>query len=207
MIVIGIARVATRAVAGPAHCRHAFRSWASKRASKSSRPPATKSQDVPLAQVGGKGLVHQRNRGSAAGRRIDLAVHSLKDMPRTCPRPDSRGDSGARRSARCADRRSAEGSARSKWAPVRCGARRNCMRWIAELRSKLCAATSTRGFANSTKGNTTRLFSRRRDCGASAGRTGFAELIPVDVMCPAVGPGRARDRDARRSGRSACDRA
>jgi hydroxymethylbilane synthase len=41
--------------------------------------------DVALSQVGSKGPVHQGNRRGAARGPIDLAVHSLKDMPTDLP--------------------------------------------------------------------------------------------------------------------------
>ncbi|HEV8145889.1 MAG TPA: hydroxymethylbilane synthase [Bryobacteraceae bacterium] len=44
-----------------------------------------KIQDVPLAQVGGKGLFTKEIEEALLDRRIDLAVHSLKDMPAEVP--------------------------------------------------------------------------------------------------------------------------
>src|SRR6185436_20162105 len=44
-----------------------------------------KIQDVPLAQVGGKGLFTKEIEEALLDRRIDLAVHSLRDMPADVP--------------------------------------------------------------------------------------------------------------------------
>jgi len=44
-----------------------------------------KIQDVPLAQVGGKGLFTKEIEEALLDGRIDLAVHSLKDMPAEVP--------------------------------------------------------------------------------------------------------------------------
>src|SRR3984957_13822105 len=44
-----------------------------------------KIQDVPLSQVGGKGLFTKEIEDALLDRRIDLAVHSLKDVPSELP--------------------------------------------------------------------------------------------------------------------------
>ena len=44
-----------------------------------------KIQDVPLAQVGGKGLFTKEIEEALLAGTIDLAVHSLKDMPTDVP--------------------------------------------------------------------------------------------------------------------------
>lgn len=45
------------------------------------RTSGDKILDVPLAQVGGKGLFVKEIEEALAGRRVDLAVHSMKDLP------------------------------------------------------------------------------------------------------------------------------
>ena len=42
-------------------------------------------QDVPLAAIGGQGVFTKELEQALAGRRIDVAVHSLKDLPTTIP--------------------------------------------------------------------------------------------------------------------------
>ena len=42
--------------------------------------------DVPLAKVGGKGLFVKEIEAALLARRIDIAVHSMKDMPADIPR-------------------------------------------------------------------------------------------------------------------------
>src|SRR5277367_4775082 len=44
-----------------------------------------KIQDVPLSQIGGKGLFTKEIEEALLDRRIDCAVHSLKDMPAEGP--------------------------------------------------------------------------------------------------------------------------
>ena len=44
-----------------------------------------KIRDTPLAQIGGKGLFTKELEVALAGARIDLAVHSLKDLPTELP--------------------------------------------------------------------------------------------------------------------------
>src|ERR1035441_6674381 len=49
------------------------------------RTTGDKITDAPLAQVGGKGLFTKEIEEALLDRRIDLAVHSLKDLPADLP--------------------------------------------------------------------------------------------------------------------------
>lgn len=150
-----------------------------------------KIQDVPLSKVGGKGLFTKEIEEALLDRSIDLAVHSLKDVPTELP-------GGLILSAI---------PEREEPRDALIGAR------VSELREGMKIGTSSlrrssqllalgRGLTiEMLRGNVdTRL--RKLDEGqydaivlAAAGlrRLGWAdritELIPADVMCPAVGQG------------------
>ncbi len=150
-----------------------------------------KIQDVPLSQVGGKGLFTKEVEEALLAGTIDLAVHSLKDMPTEIPGgltlaaiPEREEPRDALVGATLADLK--EG--------VRIG--------TSSLRRSAQLHALGRGLAiENLRGNVdTRL--RKLDEGkydaivlASAGlrRLGWQdrirELIPEDVMCPAVGQG------------------
>jgi hydroxymethylbilane synthase len=147
-----------------------------------------KIQDVPLSQVGGKGLFTKEIEEALLDRRIDLAVHSLKDMPSEIPAgltlaaiPEREDPRDALLGARLKD-----------------GARVG----TSSLRRSVQLKVMHRGVSIETlRGNVdTRI--RKLDEGqydtivlAAAGlrRLGWAdrisELIPVEVMIPAVGQG------------------
>jgi hydroxymethylbilane synthase len=147
--------------------------------------------DVPLAQVGGKGLFTKEIEEALAGRRIDLAVHSLKDLPTELPEGLAIAAIPEREDARDAlvGRRLAE---------LRPGARvgTSSLRRVAQLR-----AARPDVEVEPVRGN---LDTRLRKLAegqyealvlAAAGlrRLGWqdriAEYLEVDVMCPAAGQG------------------
>jgi hydroxymethylbilane synthase len=147
-----------------------------------------KIQDVPLSQVGGKGLFTKEIEEALLDRRIDLAVHSLKDMPSELPAGLTLAAIPEREDPRDA----------LIGAPLKEGARIG----TSSLRRSVQLMAMHRHLSiESLRGNLdTRL--RKLDEGqydtiilAAAGlrRLGWAdrisELIPVDVMIPAVGQG------------------
>jgi hydroxymethylbilane synthase len=86
--------------------------------------------DVPLAQVGGKGLFTKEIEEALLDGRADLAVHSLKDLPTELPAGLVLAATPAREDPRDAlvGKRLADlstGGARG-WAPVRSGAPPSC---------------------------------------------------------------------------------
>jgi hydroxymethylbilane synthase len=150
-----------------------------------------KIQDVPLAQVGGKGLFTKEIEEALLSGSIDLAVHSLKDMPTEIPPGLTLAAIPEREDPR-------DAMVGAKLADLKHGARIG----TSSLRRAAQLLALRRGFQVETlRGNVdTRL--RKLDEGqydaivlASAGlrRLGWenriAEMIPVKVMCPAVGQG------------------
>jgi hydroxymethylbilane synthase len=147
-----------------------------------------KIQDVPLSQVGGKGLFTKEIEEALLDHRIDLAVHSLKDMPSELPLGLTLAAIPEREDPRDA----------LLGAPLKDGARVG----TSSLRRSVQLKAMHRNVSVETlRGNVdTRI--RKLDEGqydtivlAAAGlrRLGWAhrisELIPVDVMIPAVGQG------------------
>jgi len=155
------------------------------------RTTGDKITDVPLAKVGAKGLFTKEIEEALLDGRIDLAVHSLKDLPTELP-------AGLRIAAIPAreDARDALVGARLDELEPGSKVGTSSLRRAAQLR-----AARPDLVIESVRGNLdTRL--RKLDQGqyraivlASAGleRLGWAsriaERFPVEVMCPAVGQG------------------
>lgn len=148
-------------------------------------------QDVPLAQVGGKGLFTKEIEEALLAGSIDLAVHSLKDMPTELP-------AGLTLSAIPQREEHRDALIGLTLDELREGTRVG----TSSLRRSAQLHALGRGLKIDTlRGNVdTRL--RKLDEGqydaivlAAAGlrRLGWQdrirELIPVDLMCPAVGQG------------------
>jgi hydroxymethylbilane synthase len=145
-------------------------------------------QDVPLSQVGGKGLFTKEIEEALLDHSIDLAVHSLKDMPTDLPAGLTLSAIPPREEARDA----LIGSALNTGSRVGTSSLR---------RSAQLHALGLGLHIESLRGNVdTRL--RKLDEGqfdsivlAAAGlkRLGWQnrirELIPVEMMCPAAGQG------------------
>ena len=155
------------------------------------RTTGDKITDVPLAQVGGKGLFTKEIEEALLDGAIDLAVHSLKDMPTALP-------AGLTISAIPEREDPRDALIGRPWSELRAGSKvgTSSLRRAAQLHAL------GRGFViENLRGNVdTRL--RKLDAGqydaiilAAAGlrRLGWAdrirELIDPEIMCPAVGQG------------------
>ncbi len=155
------------------------------------RTTGDKITDVPLAKVGVKGLFTKEIEEALLGGQIDLAVHSLKDMPTELPAGLEIGAVPVREDAR-------DAMVGVRLADLKPGARigTSSLRRSAQLRRLRPDLT-----IESIRGNVdTRL--RKLDEGqfdaivmAAAGlkRLGWAdriaEILPPEVMCPAPGQG------------------
>ena len=147
--------------------------------------------DVPLAKVGGKGLFTKEIEEALLAKTIDLAVHSLKDVPAELPEGLTLSAIPEREDPR-------DALVGTTLAELKNGAKIG----TSSLRRSAQLYALGRGFVTETlRGNVdTRL--RKLDEGqydaivlAAAGlrRLGWAdrirEMIPEETMCPAVGQG------------------
>ncbi len=170
------------------------------------RTTGDKITDVPLARVGAKGLFTKEIEEALLEGRIDLAVHSLKDLPTELPQ-------GLQLAAIPAREDSRDALVGAKLADLAPGAKvgTGSLRRVAQLR-----ALRPDLVIESVRGNLdTRL--RKLDEGlyaalvlAAAGlrRMGWqdriAQYLSVDEMCPAVGQGALAVETRADSGEAAC---
>jgi hydroxymethylbilane synthase len=151
-----------------------------------------KIQDVPLARVGGKGLFTKEIEEALLTGAIDLAVHSMKDVPSEIPKGLTLAAIPEREEPRDAL------IARVPLADLERGARIG----TSSLRRSSQLHALQRGFIIETlRGNVDtrlrKLDERRYEAivlaAAGLRRLGWEarirELIPLEMMCPAVGQG------------------
>jgi hydroxymethylbilane synthase len=147
-----------------------------------------KIQDVPLAQVGGKGLFTKEIEEALLDGMIDLAVHSMKDMPTDLPAglaitaiPEREDPRDALLGAALAPE-------------IRVGT--SSLRRSAQLRA-LGLNMTIENLRGNVDTRLRKLEEKQYDAiilaAAGLRRLGFAdrirEMIPVETMCPAVGQG------------------
>ena len=171
--------------------------------------------DKTLDQVGGKGLFVKELDRALADRRVDLTVHSLKDVPMEQPAGLPLVAYTKREDARDALVLPQSG----KWdksKPIGCSSARRRVQLAAlfrKPRSSPCAAMCSRGWTSSTAGNTARSCSQRRDCTGSGWKTASAGIFAGGAHpcggagdpCRAGPRGRA-DRGGQTAGRRGCAR-
>ena len=155
------------------------------------RTTGDKITDVPLAKVGTKGLFTKEIEEALAAGAIDLAVHSLKDLPAALPagltlaaipeREDPRDAMIGRRLAELAE------GARVGTSSLRRAAQLLALRpdlVIEPLRGNL--DTRLRKVAEGRYGAIVLAAAGLKRMGWS---DRIAEILPVETMCPAVGQG------------------
>ena len=95
-------RISTCPLAGQSYCRAAARSRGIRVEIEIIKTTGDRLQEVTFAQVGSKGMFTKEIEEALAEGRVDLAVHSLKDLPTELARAVCAGGyAKARGSARC----------------------------------------------------------------------------------------------------------
>lgn len=148
-------------------------------------------QDVALAQVGGKGLFTKEIEEALLAGAIDLAVHSLKDVPAALPeglalaaipeREEPRDALVGRRLAElCAGMRVGTSSLRRS-AQLRA--------WLPGLETVLLRGNVDTRLRKLDEGHYDALVLAAAGLRRLGWQDRIADLIPVEIMCPAVGQG------------------
>ena len=169
-----------------------WRSWGKNRRIEIINTTGDKITDVALSQVGSKGLFTKEIEEALLAGAIDLAVHSLKDMPTDLPAGLTLAAIPEREDPRDALIGRRSGGSRAKalaWAPVR-------LRRAAQLRA-LRPDLQIEDIRGNVDTRLRKLDEGRYDAIvlASAGlrRLGWenriTELFDPGMMCPAVGQG------------------
>jgi hydroxymethylbilane synthase len=168
-----------------------------------------KISDVPLAKVGTKGLFTKEIEEALLDGRIDLAVHSLKDLPTELP-------DGLAISAIPQREDPRDALVGAKLAELATGAKvgTSSLRRVAQLRALRpdLAVESVRGNVDTRlrklgEGQYDALVMAAAGLRRLGWEARIAEYLPIEVMCPAVGQGalaiETRQEDA---AASACER-
>lgn len=160
--------------------------------------------DVPLAKVGTKGLFTKEIEEALLDGRIDLAVHSLKDLPTELPKGLTISAIPQREDAR-------DAMVGARLADLAHGARvgTSSLRRVAQLRAVRpdLAIESVRGNVDTrlrklAEGQYDALVMAAAGLRRLGWETRIAECLAIDVMCPAVGQG-ALAIETRREGDAA----
>ena len=147
--------------------------------------------DVPLAQVGTKGLFTKESEEALLDGRIDLAVHSLKDLPTELP-------DGLLISAIPSREDPRDALVGAPLAELATGAKvgTSSLRRVAQLRAARpdLAIESVRGNVDTRlrklgEGQYDALVMAAAGLRRLGWEARIAECLPVEVMCPAVGQG------------------
>jgi hydroxymethylbilane synthase len=155
------------------------------------RTTGDKIQDVPLAKVGGKGLFTKEIEEALLEGSIDLAVHSMKDVPAVLPQglilaaiPQREEPRDALIGARLADLRAGKRVGTSSL-------RRSSQLLAYEpgLRIEMLRGNVDTRLRKLDEGRFDAIVLAAAGLRRLGWESRITELIPVEVMCPAVGQG------------------
>ena len=170
-------------------------------------------QTGPVIDLGGKGVWVEEIESALSERRIDLAVHSMKDVPAELAPGlaivaiPTRADPRDAIVSRTRRQRSPRSPPAAGSAPPACGASVRSGPRAPISPPSSCAATSTPACARWPRGSSTRRCWRRPGSIGSGFSARIVERLDVERMLPAIGQGalalEARADDAPRRRRSA----
>ena len=158
------------------------------------RTTGDRMQNIAFASVGAKGMFTREIEDALLAETIDLAVHSLKDLPTDWASSSRwRRFPSERMRAMCWCRSATADSMRCRrgrwWAPAACAARRSCARGVRISSTLSFAAMWTPGWPSLAQGKADAIILAAAGLDRLQKTAAIRERFAPEVLCPAPGQG------------------